>query len=156
MPEKNTIFEENYQKYLEQVAQIDLALLPERLGVEVRDGEVIIPFFGKSYRISGKRIVGPDGRKAGYALSVILCKYLLLCPHYHLRIVVCLFCGHPRVGCIRRAPALGRIADVSESDLFRFVIFGHVLHDHHVVGVTQVCLKLFKCLTLGHNLRMLH
>jgi len=83
MPGKNTIFDENYQKYLDQVAQIDLALLPERLGVEICDGEVIIPFFGNPHRISGRRIVGPDGRKAGYALSVILCKYLLLCPHYH-------------------------------------------------------------------------
>ena len=83
MPEKNTIFEENYQKYLDQVAKIDLALLPERLGVKVHDDEVVIPFFGNPYRISGKRIVGPDGRKAGYALSVILCKYLLLCPNHH-------------------------------------------------------------------------
>lgn len=62
---------------------MDFALLPERLGVEVRGDTVIVPVFGKPFRVTENEVIDPGGKRASYAVSVILCKYLLLCPNYH-------------------------------------------------------------------------
>ena len=82
MTQRAPIFKENYGKYLDHVAQMDFALLPERLGVEVRDDTVIVPVFGKPFQVAEKEVIDPSGRRAGYSLCVILCKYLLLCPNF--------------------------------------------------------------------------
>ena len=52
MSAKAPIFEETVRNYLAQVAQIDLAGIAETLAVTVEQGEALIPFFGKTYRVS--------------------------------------------------------------------------------------------------------
>jgi hypothetical protein len=41
---------------------------------------MIISFFGRPYRISGQGIEGPSGKQPAIGISVVICKYLLLCP----------------------------------------------------------------------------
>jgi hypothetical protein len=74
------VFEEIYEKYLADVSAVDLRLAGNRLGIDVDGDSAIIPFYGIPHRISGKGIMGPEGRRPIHAVSVILCKYLLLCP----------------------------------------------------------------------------
>jgi hypothetical protein len=41
---------------------------------------VMIPFFGNTYRVSTQGIADPTGKQPHLSISVILCKYLLMCP----------------------------------------------------------------------------
>ena len=76
------IFEKTYQDYLAQISSLDLNELEDKLGIQVCAGKAIIPFFGRPYTISSDGIYGPDGKKPHLSISVILCKYLLMCPEY--------------------------------------------------------------------------
>ena len=42
--------------------------------------QVVIPFFGKLYELSAKGITDSSNRQPHLSVSVILCKYLLMCP----------------------------------------------------------------------------
>jgi hypothetical protein len=80
MSNQAPIFEETVRNYLNQVARIDPVRIAESLGLRVEQGEVLIPFFGRFYRVSPRGIFDPSGREPLHALSVVLCKYLLLSP----------------------------------------------------------------------------
>ncbi|MEW6138840.1 MAG: DUF3786 domain-containing protein [Thermodesulfobacteriota bacterium] len=69
-----------YWDYVKQVAERDLSALTDRLGVTVKGNSAIVPLFGKEYRISGQGIVDHAGNRPSHSVSVVLCKYLLLCP----------------------------------------------------------------------------
>ena len=81
MVAKSSVFEKTYEYYLTQVAEIDLQRTAEILGIEVEGDEASIPLFYKPYRVSKKGIVSPGGKRPSFDICVILCKYLLLCPH---------------------------------------------------------------------------
>ncbi len=80
MAEKSQVFEQTYLDYLSQIAGLDFNFIADRLGVQVRGQDVIIPFFGKPYRVSAQGITDPSGQKPHLSICVILCKYLLMCP----------------------------------------------------------------------------
>ena len=71
---------ETYQNYLHQIAKIDMDSRSEKLGGTVEGNQVIISFFGRPYRISGQGIKDPSGEQPAIGISVVICKYLLLCP----------------------------------------------------------------------------
>ena len=83
--EKSPIFDKTYRDYLSQIADLDLKSIKDKLGIQVADGKVIIPLFGRSYTVSGQGISGPEGRKPHLSTCVILCKYLLMCPSHEPR-----------------------------------------------------------------------
>jgi hypothetical protein len=74
------IYEQTYQDYLSRIADIDLKFTADKLDLQMSGEAVIIPFFGKSYRVSTKKIADPVGKQPHLSISVILCKYLLMCP----------------------------------------------------------------------------
>lgn len=80
MAKRAPVFEQTIAAYLAQIEKIDHGPLPERLGVKLEGRTVIVPFLGRPYCISGQKIRDENGRVPGHALSVLLCKYLLLCP----------------------------------------------------------------------------
>ena len=80
MTQISSIFEETYQNYLTQLAGIDFASRAETLGIEIRDGEALVPLMGKTYRVSPKGVFDPSGKEPNHAVSILLCRYLLLCP----------------------------------------------------------------------------
>ncbi len=78
--EKTHIYEQTYKDYLSRIAEIDLKFTADKLDLKMCAETVIIPFFGKSYRVSSKGIADPSGKQPHLSVSVILCKYLLMCP----------------------------------------------------------------------------
>jgi hypothetical protein len=80
MTQKSPVFETHLNDYLRQVARLDVSAFVEKLGGCVRDKTVSIPFWGKEYRVGNNEILDPAGKQADYGVSVLLCKYLLLCP----------------------------------------------------------------------------
>ena len=81
---KPHVYEETYQNYLSQLGELDFKEIEHRLNVQIDGGDVIIPFFGRPYRVSNERISDPSGKRPHLSVSVILCKYLLMCPSSEL------------------------------------------------------------------------
>jgi hypothetical protein len=80
MQSKAPIFDKIFNDYLAKVADLDLTGKSEILGIQV-DGKTIgIPFFNKYYTITPGKITDSQGNPPQHAVSVILCKYLMLCP----------------------------------------------------------------------------
>jgi len=77
---KAPVFEETYRDYLKQLAGIDYLSRADVLGASTSGNELIIPLYGKEYRVSHSGIVNPSGEKANFAICVVLCKYILVCP----------------------------------------------------------------------------
>jgi len=76
------IYEETYRDYLAQLKGMDVSNLPERLGVEIEGNDIRIPLYGMPYTVSDGGVIDPHGRQPSLDVSVILFKYLLLCPAF--------------------------------------------------------------------------
>ena len=80
MAEKSKVFEQTYEDYLSRIAILDFNFIANTLGIVVDGEDVVVPFFGKPYRVSSKAITDPSGKQPHLSICVILCKYLLMCP----------------------------------------------------------------------------
>ena len=78
--EKEHVYQQTYNDYLSRIAEIDLKFAADKLGLKMSGKEAIIPFFGKPYRVSPEAIADSSGKQPHLSVSVILCKYLLMCP----------------------------------------------------------------------------
>lgn len=77
---KAAVFDKIYAQYIADVASVDLVRARKRLGIELDGDSAVIPFYGIPYRVSGQGVADARGNRPGHAVSVILCKYLLMCP----------------------------------------------------------------------------
>jgi hypothetical protein len=73
------VFEKIYRNYLKSVAARDWSDKADLLGVRVDGKTVEIDFFNTPFTITPTGIAGSSGLPP-YAVSVVLCQYLLLCP----------------------------------------------------------------------------
>ena len=81
MAEKAAVFDKIKKDYLLQVANLgNVSRRCDVLGITIRENTYQIPFFNRRYRILSDRIIDEKGGAAKHSTSVILCKYLLLCP----------------------------------------------------------------------------
>jgi len=80
MAEKSPVFEKIYQDYLDQVAGLDLSGKDELLGIRRTEEGVWIPFFNRHFCVTDSGITDPSGWQPIHAVSVVLCRYLILCP----------------------------------------------------------------------------
>jgi hypothetical protein len=80
MMPKAEVFETTYHNYLKQIADLKPAAIIDILGITSDDGDFVIPFMGKTYRVSAEGIYGPNGKRPDFGVCVVLCKYLLMCP----------------------------------------------------------------------------
>jgi len=80
MTNKESVFKKTYENYLAQVDGTDFNSVKKKLGVEAENNEMIIPLFGKLYKVSRAGISDPGGKQPMLDICVILCKYILLCP----------------------------------------------------------------------------
>lgn len=80
MAKKSVVFDQTYENYLSQISKLDFNFIAPTLGAKVAGDDIVIPFFGESYRISPQGIADSSGKKPPLSICVILCKYLLMCP----------------------------------------------------------------------------
>lgn len=80
MSHKSVVFEQTYQDYLRQLSEMDYLAKAEILGADISGKNLIIPFYGTPYNISDSGITDSGGRQANFAICVLLCKYIILCP----------------------------------------------------------------------------
>jgi hypothetical protein len=78
--EKEHIYDQTYKDYLSRIAELDFPFIADKLGIKIDGHQVVIQFFGKLYRLSAKGITDSSNQQPHLSVSVILCKYLLMCP----------------------------------------------------------------------------
>jgi hypothetical protein len=76
-PPGNAVFSEIMDDYLARLGQVWDVSHFERLGANIQGKQVMLPFFGREYRITSEGVWGPDGGEPHHAVKVILCQYLL-------------------------------------------------------------------------------
>lgn len=74
------VFKETYEGYLSRIGELDLAARGEALGFEMESGKARIVCFNRTYWVGSKGIHDSAGQTPNLSVSVILCKYLLMCP----------------------------------------------------------------------------
>jgi len=77
---KAKVFDTTLEDYLTQVGGIDLLSRADALGATVDDGALIIPFYGTPLRVSEEGVFNASGERANFAVSVVVCRYVLQCP----------------------------------------------------------------------------
>lgn len=75
------VFDETYEAYLTRIGEIDLERHQAVLGYEIQDGQAAIPFFNTILYASSRGIYDAYGKTPQLSVSVILCRYLLMCPN---------------------------------------------------------------------------
>ncbi|MDJ0622322.1 MAG: DUF3786 domain-containing protein [Desulfocapsaceae bacterium] len=82
MGKPNPVFKKNYENYLHQLEEVNPANWSSILAIEVdREKRLAkIPFFDDMYDVSPTGISDAQGSRPDYGISVILLKYLLMCP----------------------------------------------------------------------------
>jgi len=77
---KAAVFEKTYRDYLAQVGEVDLLSRAASLGGEASGSGLILHFYRKPYRVSAEGVTDAEGKTANFAVSVVLCRYILQCP----------------------------------------------------------------------------
>jgi hypothetical protein len=81
MTPKAPVFDKIVADYLRQIAGLDnTSRYGEILGITRPNGGYRMPFFDRWFTISADRIADDTGAQPNHAVSVILFKYILLCP----------------------------------------------------------------------------
>ncbi|MBI9089489.1 MAG: DUF3786 domain-containing protein [Desulfobacterium sp.] len=78
--EKAGVFKETYENYLQEISGLDLGRIAVILGGEIRDNGLLISYFNREYTVSSTGVKGPQGTTPGFAISVVLLKYILMAP----------------------------------------------------------------------------
>lgn len=78
--ERSPVFETTYRRYLADLAVRDLDAAAGRLGLEVADGAVVVPFLGCPFRVSADGVTSPAGERPPFPVCVVLLKFLLTAP----------------------------------------------------------------------------
>ena len=81
MPSKSPVFEQTTRRYLKEVFALDFTLIERNLCLKKKErDEITVPLFGIPHQISPTGVLAPSGYPADFNRSVIIFKYLLLCP----------------------------------------------------------------------------
>jgi len=83
---RSAVFAQTYHNYLEQIFQIDFLSRAEILGLK-RDGDkLIIPLYDNVYTFSAEGLTENDKNEITPAVQIMICKYILTCPHEKLSV----------------------------------------------------------------------
>ena len=74
------VFKETFRRYLDDLKTVDFRAATEILDIQATVDTAIVPVFGHPHRVSRAGIAGPGGKRPHFSVSIVLLKYLLLCP----------------------------------------------------------------------------
>jgi len=74
------IFDKKYADLLPQIKTIDLSKKAEILGIYKQDQLFIFNFFNQQITFNGHNFINIKGHEVSFAVKVVLCNYVLMCP----------------------------------------------------------------------------
>jgi len=78
--EDSKIFDKTYKDYLAQLKDFDFLKKADILGIQKRDQSYIFEFFNRKIAFDQNNFIDSEDREVTFAVKVVLCKYLLMCP----------------------------------------------------------------------------
>ncbi len=78
--EYSKIFDRTFHDYLAQVKESDISAKAGILGIQKRGQSFIFDFFNRKIVFNGINFTDIEGENVSFAVKVVLCKYLLMCP----------------------------------------------------------------------------
>ncbi|RLC21719.1 MAG: hypothetical protein DRH93_11240 [Deltaproteobacteria bacterium] len=78
--EDSKIFDKTYEDYLSQLEDFDFLKKAEILGVQKRNQSFVFDFFNRKIAFNRNDFIDMAGEEVTFAVKVVLCKYLLMCP----------------------------------------------------------------------------
>lgn len=80
MSQSLTVFDKTYGWYLDRLRACDYRGRAHRLGAEVCNDALVLPFLNERFSVSRMGLAGPGGAVPGFSESVVLFNYILRCP----------------------------------------------------------------------------
>lgn len=80
MPPAESIFDQTYRHYLDQIRTLDLETIAPKLGAYLRKQRWEAPLLGRTYQIASEGLFNSAGKRPAFEVCVILAKHLLMCP----------------------------------------------------------------------------
>lgn len=77
---KAAVFEETYNAYIHQLKSVDIKMHASTLGARIDGNALWIRFYNEDYKVSEKGVFDIHENRANFAISVVLCRYILDCP----------------------------------------------------------------------------
>ncbi|WP_457552578.1 DUF3786 domain-containing protein [Desulfobacula sp.] len=78
--EPSKIFDKTYKDYLSQLNDFDFSKKVQILGLQKWEEAFVFEFFNRKIVFNGNDFIDISGEKLTFAVKVVLCKYLLMCP----------------------------------------------------------------------------
>ncbi|MGM0642948.1 MAG: DUF3786 domain-containing protein [Thermodesulfobacteriota bacterium] len=75
---ENLSFEDTYSYYLNRLKTLSFDTAASIKGIEHRDGSLFVPLLNRVYSVSPGGILDWSGRRPGFDICVVLCRYLLM------------------------------------------------------------------------------
>ena len=80
MPSDESIFDQTYRHYLDQIQTLDLKTIAPKLGAHLHKQCWAVPLLGRTYQISPEGFFNSAGKRPAFEVCVILAKHLLMFP----------------------------------------------------------------------------
>ena len=80
MPSEDSIFDQTYRHYIDQIQTLDLIAIAPKLGAHLRKQCWEVPLLGRTYQITAEGLFNSAGKRPAFEVCVILAKHLLMCP----------------------------------------------------------------------------
>jgi len=78
--ENSKVFDKTYKDYLAQLKDFDFLEKAEILGAQKRGQSFVFEFFNRKIAFNRNDFTDLTGEELTFAVKVVLCKYLLMCP----------------------------------------------------------------------------
>ena len=78
--EDSKIFDKKYKEYLSLIKDFDFSKKAEILGIQKRNQSFMFEFFNRQIVFDRNDFTDIAGEEVTFAVKVVLCKYLLMCP----------------------------------------------------------------------------
>ena len=76
---ENRTFEDTCLYYLNRLQNLCFETAAAVPGIELAEGVLSVPLFGRKYAVSGRGILDESGTRPEFDIFVVLCRYLLMC-----------------------------------------------------------------------------
>ena len=77
-----SVYHETYRRYLDRLRTMRFDGKQAVLGVTVDGDDVVVPYFGRTVRLTPDGLADEAGQQPAFADCVVICRYLIMCPAF--------------------------------------------------------------------------
>ena len=78
----DSVYNQTYHDYLKQLKSMQFNGKEDVLGITLDGDAVVVPYFGRSIRLTADGLKDEAGRRPDFSDCVVVCRYLIMCPPF--------------------------------------------------------------------------